>query len=32
MKLFKKILAGFLCAMMLLSVCGTLIFYVIAAL
>lgn len=32
MKLFKKILAGFLCAMMLLSVCATLIFYVIAAL
>lgn len=32
MKLFKKILAGFLCAMMLLSVFGTLIFYVIAAL
>lgn len=32
MKLFKKILAGFLCAMMLVSVCGTLIFYVIAAL
>lgn len=32
MKLFKKILAGFLCAMMLLSVCGTLIFYVVAAL
>ena len=32
MKLFKKILAGFLCAMMLLSVCGTLLFYVIAAL
>lgn len=32
MKLFKKILAGFLCAMMLLSVCGTLVFYVVAAL
>lgn len=32
MKLFKKILAGFLCGMMLLSVCGTLIFYVVAAL
>lgn len=32
MKLLKKILAGFLCAMMLLSVCGTLVFYVVAAL
>lgn len=32
MKIFKKILAGFLCALMLLSVCGTLIYYVMAAL
>lgn len=32
MKLFKKILAGVLCAMMVLSVFGTLIFYLVVAL
>lgn len=32
MKLFKKILAGLLCLLMVLSVCGTLIYYVVAAL
>lgn len=31
MKIFKKILAGVLCAMMVLSVCGTLIYYIAAA-
>ena len=30
MKLFKKILAGILCLMMVLSVCGTLIYYIAA--
>ena len=30
MKIFKKILAGVLCAMMVLSVCGTLIYYIAA--
>ena len=28
MKILKKILAGILCLMMVLSVCGTLIYYV----
>lgn len=32
MDIFKKIVAGILCALMLLSVCGTLIYYVISAL
>lgn len=31
MKILKKILAGVLCAMMVLSVCGTLIYYIAAA-
>lgn len=32
MKLWKKIIAIFLCALMILPVCGTLVFYVINAL
>lgn len=31
MKILKKILAGVLCAMMVLSVCGTLIYYIATA-
>lgn len=31
MKILKKILAGVLCLMMVLSVCGTLIYYISAA-
>lgn len=31
MKVFKKILAAVLCLMMLISVCGTLIFYIMSA-
>lgn len=30
MKIFKKILAGILCAMMVFSVCGTLFYYIAA--
>lgn len=32
MDIFKKILAGFLCALMVLSVCGTVIYWIISQL